>query len=96
MFYFFRYDGSKFSYSEQIFVKSNTRETFLLGMCEGTPSSTSIGSLPNLDYAVTERLFSILLNAYIEVLAAVERRSKERARIGDVFGTNFLLVHFNF
>jgi len=43
MFYFFRYDGSKFSCSEQIYVKSNTREAFLLGMCEGTPSSTSIG-----------------------------------------------------
>jgi len=27
MFYFFRYDGFRFSYSEQIFVKSNTRET---------------------------------------------------------------------
>ena len=91
MFYFFRYDGSKFSCSEQIFVKSNKREVFFLGMCEGTPSSTSIGSLPNLDYAVTERLSSILLNSYIEVLTAVEGRSKERARIGDVLGPTFCL-----
>ncbi len=72
-------------------MKSKTREAFLLGMCEGTPSSTSIGSLPNLDYAVTERLFSILLNSYIEVLTAVESCSKERARISDVLGPTFCL-----
>jgi len=32
---------------------------------------------------VTEHLFSILLNSYLEVLTAVESRSKERAQIGD-------------
>ena len=36
-FYFFRYDGSRFSCRKVIFVRSDTRKAFLLGMCEGTP-----------------------------------------------------------
>jgi len=34
--------------------------------------------------AVSERLFSVLLHAYIAVLAAVERRSVLRGQTGDV------------
>ena len=76
-------------------MRSDTREAFLLGMCTGMPSSMSIGSLPNQDYAVTECLFSILLNSYIEVLTAVENHSKQRAQIGDVLGPTFA-CSFNF
>lgn len=79
-FYFFRYDGNQFFRSNAIIVLDMPRSEFLAGMRHGRLFfPLNHGDLYFL--VVSEQLFSILLEGYVGMLAAVEAQS---SKIGDV------------
>lgn len=86
-FYFISYNGSKFSCTPEITVSTYSRLTFLEGMMKGVAVillsvHSYIKSCPS--GSVTERLFSMLLHAFIRTMEAVEARSEVRGEKDDV------------
>ena len=87
-FLFFRYDGKTFErFEEPMFVPTN-RVNFLAGMIDGATIAYLKFLLAELTCCllaiVSETVFSILLQSYIEFLRAIEARSRGRGNNGDV------------
>jgi hypothetical protein len=86
MFYFFRFNGSEFARTRDIFVASSSRYEFLDGMVKGV-TALLLYQCERIEFhlwVVTEQLFSILLEGYVETLEAVTAKSVLRGEIGDV------------
>lgn len=77
------YDGTKFQYLTQILVPLEYRTEFIHGMAQGMFAFLPVLIL-YLCSTVSDLLFSLLLNGYIGVLSAVEKRSRKRGSEGEV------------
>jgi len=84
-FYILRYDGSIFSlYQDEITVPKRPRSAFLHGMMNGSLTVTFVIKDCVNCGIVTEILFSVILEGYIQTLEAVSTRSDSRGFSGDV------------
>ena len=84
-FFIFCYDGSKFClYQDEISVPTHPRSAFLRGMINGLLAVTFVIKDYINCHIVTEILFSVILQGYIQTLQAVSTRSKYRGIHGDV------------
>ena len=84
-FFIFCYDGSKFClYQDEITVPARPRSAFLCGMINGLLAVTFVIEDYVNCHIVTEILFSVILQGYIQTLQAVSTRSKYWGIHGDV------------